>query len=409
MLSSSDKTILRELARQQLEVAHSEKNQARVALWQRHNALHGERPVIHLELDTFEEEVIPPRLRCESEEGRALETELYRRFLNLTLFDDDWVVPDFFPVTVKTWFHPFGHKITRTFASNHSVGHHFNYVISDLEDDWDKVGKSDFGIDHAGTKQALSLAEDTFGDILPVRLTGSGLYVCLTQDIVHLMGMEVMCFSMYDYPELFCQMMDKLASDYLSFFDLLKQEGLMLPTTGFEHLGQGSRCFTSELPSANITGPGDLWGFMDSQETVSISPKMFADFIFPAYKKVASTFGLLSYGCCEPVHPVWDCIGSLPNLRKASISPWCDEDFMAERLRGSHTIYHRKPSPNYLGVNPELDEEAFRAHIRKTLQTARGCHVEITQRDVYTIHHNEDKARRYVAIIREEIEKNWQP
>ena len=271
------------------------------------------------------------------------------------------------------------------------------------------MGKSDFGIDHAGTKQALSLAEDTFGDILPVRLTGSGLYVCLTQDIVHLMGMEVMCFSMYDYPELFCQMMDKLASDYLSFFDLLKQEGLMLPTTGFEHLGQGSRCFTSELPSANITGPGDLWGFMDSQETVSISPKMFADFIFPAYKKVASTFGLLSYGCCEPVHPVWDCIGSLPNLRKVSISPWCNEDFMAERLRGSHTIYHRKPSPNYLGVNPELDEEAFRAHIRKTLQTARGCHVEITQRDVYTIHHNEDKARRYVAIIREEIEKNWQP
>ena len=82
---------------------------------------------------------------------------------------------------------------------------------------------------------------------------------------------------------------------------------------------------------------------------------------------------------------------------------------MAERLRGSRTIYHRKPSPNFLGVNPTLDEDAFRDHIRKTLQTARGCHVEITQRDVYTIHHNEEKARRYVAIIREEIDKNWQP
>ncbi len=113
-------------------------------------------------------------------------------------------------------------------------------------------------------------------------------------------------------------------------------------------------CFTDELPGETITGPGDVWGFMDSQETVSISPKMFADFIFPAYQKVASTYGLLSYGCCEPVDPVWDCIGSLDNLRKVSISPWCNEDIMAERLRGSRTIYHRKPSPNFLGVNPDL-------------------------------------------------------
>ena len=33
--------------------------------------------------------------------------------------------------------------------------------------------------------------------------------------------------------------------------------------------------------------------------------------------------------------------------------------------------------------------------------------MEITQRDVYTIHNNIPKARRYVALIREEIENNW--
>lgn len=80
---------------------------------------------------------------------------------------------------------------------------------------------------------------------------------------------------------------------------------------------------------------------------------------------------------------------------------------MGERLRGSKVIYHRKPSPNFLGVDETLNEEAFREHIRKSLSAARGCKMEITQRDVYTIHHNIPKARRFVEIIRQEIENHW--
>ncbi len=82
---------------------------------------------------------------------------------------------------------------------------------------------------------------------------------------------------------------------------------------------------------------------------------------------------------------------------------------MAEQLRGTPIIFHRKPSPNFLGVGEKLEEEALREHIRHTLQTASGCHLEITQRDVYTINHDLAKAQRYVAIIREEIENYWKP
>jgi hypothetical protein len=35
--------------------------------------------------------------------------------------------------------------------------------------------------------------------------------------------------------------------------------------------------------------------------------------------------------------------------------------------------------------------------------------LEITQRDVYTINNDENKAKRYVEIIREEIESCWRP
>ena len=81
---------------------------------------------------------------------------------------------------------------------------------------------------------------------------------------------------------------------------------------------------------------------------------------------------------------------------------------MGEQLRGSRVIYHRKPSPNFLGVDQVLDEEAFRMHIRKSLKAAAGCEMEITQRDVYTIHNNVAKARRYIEIIKEEIADCWQ-
>ena len=80
---------------------------------------------------------------------------------------------------------------------------------------------------------------------------------------------------------------------------------------------------------------------------------------------------------------------------------------MGEKLRGSKVIYHRKPEATLLGTDPVLDEDKLRANIQKTLHAARGCKLEITQRDVYTLNHNPNKGRRFVEVIREEIDKNW--
>lgn len=101
------------------------------------------------------------------------------------------------------------------------------------------------------------------------------------------------------------------------------------------------------------------------------------------------------------MHPIWDdYISKLPNLRKVSISPWCDEEIMSQRLAGSKVIYSRKPSPNFLGVTPAFDEEAFTAYIKNTVERTRGCHTEFIFRDVYTLHGNTGKARRAAEIVR---------
>lgn len=411
MISNKDREHLRTLAARQMDVAHSTINLERVALWKKHNALQGQRPMLHIETDTFEKEAIEPRLLCEDPIARELERDLYRAFLNLTQFDDDWVVPPYFGVQWNSYFHLFGHEIGRTNATDENgndLGHQFNHIITDLEEDWGKLGKTQFGVDTAATQNYRTAAEECFGDILPVRMVMASPEAVPTQKIVHLMGMETMCYSMYDYPALFKQMMDRIATDYLAYYKFLEVGGYLLPTNGFELLRQGSKCFTAELPSVATTTK-DTWGFMDSQESVSISPDMYGEFVFPCYNKIAQAFGLLSYGCCEPVDAVWSFVKTLPNLRKVSVSPWCSETAMAQNLQNSRIIFHRKPSPNFLGIGSVLDEDAFRAHIRATIQTAAGCKLEITQRDVYTIANDIGKVRRYVQIIREEIETHWKP
>jgi len=414
-ITEKDRQILRELARKQLYMANQESNLKKMQEWYLHNDLKGERPMIHLELGTFQNEVIPKRLRCETPFARSLETRLYDNFINQEIFDDDKVTPDYFGMGYDSWFTLFNIpiKIEHIKGDAQCLGHHFVSQIGDLEEDYEKLGETDFGVNLESTNERKAAIEEIFGDILPVKLTMGSLYSVPTQMLVHFMSMEQMFMNMMDYPELFLQMMDRIVDDTNAYYRMLEEKQLILPTTECNGVGNGTFAFTNELPkSAEELGrpltSKDVWGFMDSQETVGISSQMFEELIFPCYQKIAKNYGLMSYGCCEPVDFIWDnCLSKLDNLRKVSISPWCNEEFMGERLRGSKVIYHRKPSPNYLGVDRVLDEEAFRSHIRKTLEAARGCKLEFSQRDVYTIHNSEEKARRYVAIIREEIENHW--
>ncbi len=412
MISTKEKTRLRALAQKQAELANSPVNLARVEEWKRHNAGKRGRPIVHIEIDTFEDEIILPALECEDALARRLEADLLRNFTNFTLFDDDWVVPPYFGVQWQTAFHLFGFDITRTTATDangHNLGHHFNHVIADLEDDYEKLGQSTWSVDRAANEAYRSAAEDAFGDILPVRMVMASPEAVPTQKIVHLMGMENMFFNMTDYPQLFAQMMQRIADDYMAYHHFLQNEKLLSSTTGFELLKQGSKCFTDRLPEKENPNLNEVWGFMDSQETVSISPQMYRDLIFPCYKQIAAQFGQLSYGCCEPVSAVWEFVKTLPNLRKVSVSPWCDQTMMGAELKSTDIIFHRKPSPNFLGVDKVLDENAVRAHIKETLDAAAGCVVEFTQRDVYTVHDNPEKVRRYVEIIRAQCEKYYQP
>lgn len=405
MISAKDRSTLREVAKRVTELAASERNRQLYRDWKAYGAGRPTRPLIRIELNTFEEELLPGLMRCEGEEARRIERELLRPVVNFTLFEDDTLVPDYYGVTEQFHFVPFGLEVR--VEQTGGVGHHFIPYLTELESDDHLLGPSVFGVDEEKAQKQLEQAQELFGDVLPVKRISNAAYCTPMQDIIHIMNMDDLYIAMIDEEERFCAMLERLCDDYIALFRLLESRGVLTGGAEMQHLCQGSYCFTNELedgtPAARLK---DMWLFMDAQETAGISPAMYRDLVFPYYKKIMDLFGLLSYGCCEATHPVWeDCLSRIGHLRKASISPWCDEALMGERLRGTGITYLRKPPATLLGMNtPTLEEDAVLSCFRKTAEAAKGCKLEIAQRDVYTVGGSAEKVRRYVQLARQGLE-----
>jgi hypothetical protein len=416
-ITPAERPYLRDLARRQREYAADPVMQERTALWYAHNSLRGRRPLVVMEMDTFERDMLPAP-RCTSPAAIAIEQHLQRHLINYEMIGDDKVVPNYLAVPWQIHLDEFGVQIPMEHAvddQGRDLGYTWHHPIRTLGEDFGKLRPAVFSVDREGTHAWRDRAEDVLGDILPVVIKNHSLhwYAALSAKVVALMGLERMMYEMVDEPEKMHALFAYLRDNILAYVKWQEAEGLLTLNNGNDYAGAGSYGFTDELPAAGHGATGrvtthDLWLNMNSQETVSISPRMFGEFLFPYYCAIAEQFGLLYYGCCEPVHAIWQkYISRLPHLRKVSISAWCNEEHMGEALRGSGVIYSRKPSPNFVGVGTVLDEDGFREHIRKTLRAARGCTLEFIFRDIYTVSGDQSKPGRAVAITRELIDEMW--
>jgi hypothetical protein len=269
-------------------------------------------------------------------------------------------------------------------------------------------------VDRPGTRRLQERVQEVLGDLLPVRLRSpDGPWTFLTHRIIPLMGMEAFFLAMYDTPAELHQLMSYLRDNALAILRFYESEGLLIPNNGNQDSFGSSYNFTDELPAPGYTGgPArlrDMFLSSNSQETVGVSPELFHEFCFPYYRDVCEPMGLLYWGCCEPADPFWASLSALPHLKKVSISKWANERFMGEALRGTPIVYSRKPDPNFLSVDPVLNVEAWRAHIRATLEATRGVATEFIIRDVYTVHGNLANASTAVESARRVVDESFGP
>lgn len=411
MNQEKDRLRLRELANKQLEYAHCARNDEILKQWQALSQGRRESPTVRLLFSNFTDEVIDPRMQCEGREARELERVLLERLVGRELFDDDTPIAPTCDLLRTVHLNPFGlePKISRTNGGK-SKGFHIDPIVEDLSEEIDKLRGGSFHVDHADTQRRLAFAQETIGDLLPVRLTQNSLTGAITNPLVHLMGMENYYLSMYDTPEELHEVMDMATRVYEAYYDHLEQEKLLLPTAQFSPIAQESFAFNSELPTDRAEKISDCWGFLESQETTAVSPEMYGEFVYPYQDRLVRRYGLLSYGCCERVDALWeDYLSKWKNLRKLSVSPFNNEPRIGEYLRGTNIVYYSKPRAEFVTMRGPLDEEALRKYFKGVCEAASGCLFEMAQREVGTIFGDFDRGRRYVQIARECIAEYWKP
>ena len=405
-VSSADRRVLRRLAAQVAELAARPIEQEKRDLWYRHNRVEATRPVIFCDPENSWYEIIPLRsLQCEGELARRWEFYLRREvFWGSQMCDDRVVLPTFDVAHVYTesdW----GMAAVRT--GGQSGGSYVWDAPLKRYEDMGRLRYPRISVDHDATKRVLDLANETLGDLLRVRLKTSWWWTLgLTWTLIELRGLEQMMLDMVERPSDLHRLMAFLRDGHLARLDFLQQNGLLSLNNDGTYVGSGGFGWTHELPQPDFDGhirTCDMWGFAESQETVGVSPGMFADFVFRYQLPILQRFGLNCYGCCEPLDSRWHIVEQVPNLRRVSISPWADKAKMAERL-GTRYIYSMKPHPADLAWH-FFDEERIRKQLRRDLAATRGCRVEVIMKDTHTIRSDPSRVVRWVRIAREEAER----
>jgi len=404
-ITVKERGILRGLAHQVAELAARPIEDEKRALWYRHNGLQRTRPLIFCDPENGWNEIIKPNdLECQGPLARRWEMVLRKEVFWGAEMCDDRVIEPFF-----------------------NVGHVFS------ESDWGmapiKIGGEDGGsyiwdpplksyadvgnlrfpeitVDYEATQRLLDLAKETLGDVLTVRLKTYWWWTLgMTWTLVDIRGLAQIMYDMFDHPDELHELMAFLRDGHMSKLDFLEKNGLLSLNTEGSYVGSGGFGWTNELPQPDFDGHVrlcDMWGFAESQETVGISPQMFAEFVFPYQLPILERFGLSCYGCCEPLDKRWHIVQQIPNLRRVSVSPWANPNKMAEML-GDRYIYSMKPSPTDLAMG-SFDEDRVRAKLREDFNITRHCHVEAIMKDNHTIGHDPQRVIRWVQIAREEAE-----
>jgi len=405
-IQSADRETLRGLAGQVAALAARPIEAEKRDLWLRHNALEATRPVIFCDPENGWNEIIrPEQLACTSELARDWEFRLRREIFWGAEMGDDRVVIPFFEVAHVAVESDWGMHETRI-GGEHGGAYTWEAPLKEYAD-LPSLRFPQITVDQAATDRRATLAHAIFGDLLTVRIKTLWWWTMgMTWTLVNLRGMQQIMYDMVDAPDDIHRIMAFLRDGHLAKLDWLEKQGLLSLNNDGTYVGSGGFGWTHELPQRDFDGhvrTCDLWGFGESQETVGISPTMFAEFVLPYQLPLLARFGLNCYGCCEPIDKRWEYVKQIPRLRRVSVSPWSDRAFMAEQL-GANYVLSMKPNPADL-ARDGFDEARIRMLLRSDLQATRDCRVEVIMKDNHTIRNDPRRVVRWVQIAREEAER----
>jgi len=347
---------------------------------------------------------------CEDPQLRGLESHFRYWLARHKYFGCDLYLNPVYLVTKRVNFSGLGvsseEKIIKTDEKNYIVAHQYADKLK-TEEDIEKLQYQTVTYDEAGTKKHFEFAADVIGDIIPVKITGLssdyGLGHGLWDTVSVLRGVENLLEDLAGRPEFMHKTARKLTDILIDKLKKIEAQGLLGAEQAYIHC---TPALTDDLQRpADYDGIklGNLWGRAAAQIFGAVSKAMHDEFDIAYAAEAMEPFGMVYYGCCEPLDNKIDILKKIKNLRKISITPWADIN-KASEIIGKDYVVSAKPNPAH--VSSGFDEGVIRKELEAIVGAAKrnGCACDIVLKDISTVAGKPEHLLKWAQIAMETVE-----
>ncbi|MHC4563593.1 MAG: hypothetical protein ACYS8X_12585 [Planctomycetota bacterium] len=412
-VSDHDRDVLRRLAGELAEVAALAVHKEKAEMWTRLNDLKPVRPMVWINEIPWGEINVDEELtqQCTDPWARDMEWRFRTQLYQWRHMPCDMVISDTISSGKISYSTSMGLDVLTDgqisqgdsdILSQHYKGQ--NFQLEDLE----RIQTPVVTYDDATTELKFAAMQDAVGDIMPVKLTGSGHHWYAPWDyLIQAWGVQEAMVDLIDRPEVVTAFIERIVDCNCAYLDQLEQLNLLALNNDNTRVGAGGYGYTNDLPGEPFDPDHVLlrnqWGCATAQIFSEVSPEMHWEFALRHEMRILQRFGTTYYGCCEPLDIKMGILRRVPNLRKVSMSPWVKPERAAAEL-GRDYVYSLKPNPAILAENTWRPVQA-RAELRDVLDKARGCNVEIILKDISTVRSQPERLWEWSQIAMAEAER----
>lgn len=350
-------------------------------------------------------------LQCQDSQFKQVEEYLRKILFQYKYFPGDMRVLSYVPVVKTVHSTGIGVEVKEeTLAvkgGGEIVSHRYKNQFHSIED-IEKLHSPVISYDEDTTMYRYGRLSEAIGDILPVKIVGESTGYELGHtawDIISTyMNADNLLFALVDEPELMHAFAEKLTTIFQDTIRQYEEQNLLNADSAYCHCSSAA---SNELRQQSVdyqhVKAENVWGRGLAQILAAVSPAMHEEFEIEYAKRAMKPFGLVYYGCCEPLDKKIDIVKKIPHLRKISITPWADINRAAEAV-GSDYVISAKPNPAnlpYAASNPDL----IRKEIRNLLTGCRKNNTpcEILLKDISTVGSNLENLIVWNRIAEEEV------
>ena len=414
MLPRKGREILRRLAEEVARIAALPVHKEKSKLWTNLNDLKSVRPMVWINEVCWNEMNVDDELTLQTQHPWARDQEcgLRRTLYQWKHMPADMIISDF--LTCPLAIHSTGFGITedvdmvKTDESSNVVSRHFKIQIRNPED-IEKIKMPAVTYNEKTTESHYRTMCEVYDGIMPVKKVGQKhIWFAPWDNIIRWYGIQEAMIDMIERAEFVNAVVERVVDAYMVELDQFEKMNLLSLDNNNTRVGSGAYGYTDELPGANYDSnyvrPHNMWGCSNAQIFSGVSADMHWEFALRHDLRWLERWGLTYYGCCEPLDRKIHILRKIPNLRKISVSTWCNLKRAIENI-GSDYVISYKPNPAILAEDNWHPERA-RAEIREVLDIAgHNCNVEFIMKDISTLRYEPHRLWEWSQIAMEMVEK----